>query len=73
MEATSSTTSLSVTREQKKSSPTSGTLCATQGTVIPYGENLQRLRVSVSVKANQATLDALLRVGAVNVETVTGE
>jgi len=32
------------------SSTTSGTPCATQGTAIPYGDNLQRLRVSLSVK-----------------------
>jgi len=50
MEATSSTTSLSVIREQTKSSRTSGTPCTTQGTANPYGDNLQRLRVSLSVK-----------------------
>ena len=50
MAATSSTASLSVTREQTKSSPTSGTPCATQGTTNPCCDNLQRLVVSLSVK-----------------------
>lgn len=60
MEAKRSTTSLSVTRERIKSLRTTRAPCATQRMASPYGNNLQRLNVSLSVKSMWPTRPHLM-------------